>query len=172
MKTSHVASVLLSYALVALAIPTNDPLEKRQADASGTPTDPPGSVLATPAELPTYSPTAAVPTVALTSTFQWQIYKSCPDPNGAAINTAWADSKQLSDAFASWQLNGAHQDAVDMYMGDRSNTTLTLPDPPYYYSYPQLIASECRSIFQGVSALCLAFINHIAYNGLAERNVC
>ena len=152
MKHSLFAFGLLTYALVALAIPANFPLEERQTNPSGTPTDPPGSVLATPAELPTDSPTAAVPTVALTSTFQWQIYKSCPDPNRAAINTAWADSKQLSDAFASWELNGAHQDAVDMYMGDKSNTTVGLPDPPYYYSYPQRIASECRSLFFQVSA--------------------
>ena len=155
MKHSLFAFGLLSYALVALAIPANLHLEERQANPSGTPTDPPGSVLATPAELPTYSPTAAVPTVALTSNFQWQIYKSCPDSNRAAINTAWADSKQFSDAFASWELNAAHQDAVDMYMGDKSNRTLTLPDPPYYYSYPQRIASECRSSSIRVSARCV-----------------
>ena len=98
---------LLCYALVALAIPANVPLEERQANQSGKLTDPPGSVLATPAELPTYSPIAGVPPVLGASTFPRRIYKSCPDSNRAAINTAWADFKQLSDAFASWKLNGA-----------------------------------------------------------------
>ena len=152
---------LLSYALVVLAIPANVPLEEGQANPSGTPTEPPGSVLATPAELPTYSPTAAVSTVALTSTFQWQIWKACPDADRASIYTAWADSKQLSDALASWELNGAHQDAVDMYMGDQSNRTVTLPDIPYYYSYPERIASECRSIFRGFRTLRPALLNKL-----------
>ena len=152
---------LLSYALVVLAIPANIPLEERQANPIGTPTEPPGSVLATPAGLPTYSPTAAVPTVALTSTFQWQIWKACPDADRAAINTAWADSKQLSDALASWELNGAHQDAVNMYMGDQSNRTVTIPDIPYYYSYPERIASECRSFFRVFSTLRPALSNQL-----------
>ena len=101
--------------------------------------DPPGSVLPTPTELPSYSPTASLTAATLSSNFQWQIYKKCPDTNRAIINSAWADSRELSDALASWIPNKSYQPAMDMYMGTRSTYT-DLGDPPF--NFPLQIQSE------------------------------
>ena len=117
MKFTEYVIIFLPYASVAFGVPAAASLEKKQ---TGTPTLPPGSVLTVGTNHPTYSPTAAIGGVSLSSKFQWQIYKSCPNANRAAINTAWADSKQLSDAWASYVPHGAYQDTVDMYMGTRS----------------------------------------------------
>ena len=104
--------------------------------------DPPGSVLPTPAELPSYSPTASLTAATLSTKFSWQIYKACPDTNRAVIKTAWADSRELSDALASWIPKKAYQPAMDMYMGTRSTYT-DFGNPPF--NFPLQIQST--SIF-------------------------
>lgn len=139
MKLSQSSSTLLLYASTAFAVVAS--LEERQAGSpTGTLTDPPGSVLASPTVDPVYIPSASIQGVSLDAKFSWQIYKSCPDANRATINTAWADSKRLSDALASYVLNGAYQDTVNMYMGTRSTYTNFLRDPPY--NFPLQINSE------------------------------
>ena len=131
MKTSYIATALLSYVSIILATPT---LFQRDP-----PAEPAGSVLPTPAELPSYSPTASLTAATLSSKFQWQIYKSCPDDQRQAVTQAWADTKELSDALASYKSKADFQPAMDMYMGDRSTYQNYLRDPPW--DFPLQISS-------------------------------
>ena len=133
MKSLYVAAAFLAYISFASTNPT-PVLTERDG-----PADPAGSVLPTPAELPSYAPTASLSPATLSSKFQWQIYKSCPDANRAAINQAWADSKEMSDALASYKLKADFQPAMDMYMGDRSTYQNYLRDPPW--DFPLQISS-------------------------------
>lgn len=67
--------------------------------------------------------TFAIPSpqqVPQSSTFQWQIYKSCSQENKDAIFRAWEDSKRFADALNSWKPKEAFQPAMDMWMGSRS----------------------------------------------------
>ena len=136
MKFSTNVTIFLSYASIAFGVPAVAPLEKRQA---GTPTLPPGSTITVGTNPPTYSPTAAIGGVSLSSKFQWQIYKSCPNADRTTINTAWADSKRLSDAWASYVPQGAYQDTVNMYMGTRS-TCSSIGNPGF--DFPKQISGK------------------------------
>ena len=74
---------LLATLLACISLASTDPtrvLQKRDAQS-----DPPGSVLSTPAELPSYSPTASISPPSFNGKFQWQIYKSCLPENREAI---------------------------------------------------------------------------------------
>ena len=146
MKTLYLMQTLLICILTTVAVPTN---EKRFAAA--TPTleeraDPPpqaeGSVLAIPGELPSFTPTVKTESAVLSYKFQWQIYKSCPDDQRKRVIEAWADSKELSDALASYRLKGDFQPAMDMYMGDRSTYDNYFRDPPW--DFPLQIRSKSR----------------------------
>ena len=136
MKSFDIATALLAYISATFANPTPT-LDERDAPAL-----PPGSVLPTPAELPSYSPTAKASPLTLGSKFQWQIYKSCSDENRAAITEAWADSKEMSDALASYKLKADYQPAMDMYMGDRNTYQNYFRDPPW--DFPAQIQSRPR----------------------------
>lgn len=103
---------------------------KERADP---PAEPAGSVLASPAEPPTYSPEPR-PQMR-DGKFQWQIFKSCPDNQRNRVSEAWADSKELSDALASYKFKSDYQPAMDMYMGDRSTFTDYRFDPPWDFPY-------------------------------------
>ena len=133
----HVAAAFSAYISFASSNPT--PVLNEERDG---PAEPAGSVLPTPAELPSYAPTASLSPAILSSKFQWQIIKSCPDANRPAINQAWADSKQLSDALASYRLKADFQPAMDMYMGDRNTYQNYLRDPPW--DFPLQISSGSK----------------------------
>ena len=137
MKSSHLALVLSGYYSSTFANPT-PVLNERDGPAL-----PPGSVDPTPAELPSYSPTASIAPLTLSSKFQWQIYKSCPDESRAAITQAWADSKEMSDALASYKLKADYQPAMDMYMVTRSTYQKYFRDPPW--DFPAQISSMSRA---------------------------
>lgn len=128
MRMHSTLMILFAIALCVLAIP----LEERR---DATVTEPSGSVVTTAADAPTYTPTASIQSEPLTSKFQWQIYKSCSADHKKAINLAWAESKNLSDALASYKFKSDFQPAMGMYMGDRSTYSNYFRDPPYDFPH-------------------------------------
>ncbi|KAL9038795.1 MAG: hypothetical protein Q9214_005139, partial [Letrouitia sp. 1 TL-2023] len=135
MKCLYFIQTLLACISITVAAPTNEerftsvtPTLKERADP---PPEPEGSVLAIPDDLPSFTPTAKIEPAELSSKFQWQIYKACPDDQRKRVTEAWADSKELSDALASYKLKEDFQPAMDMYMGDRSTYSNYFRDPPW-----------------------------------------
>lgn len=68
------------------------------------------------------------------SKFEWKIWKACPQEQKDAVFKAWEDSKRLADALNSWRPDGDYQEAMSLWMGDRS----TFKDGGDY-NYPKLI---------------------------------
>ena len=151
MRVSGLINAIIACCSSAYAAPTHGPpafaTTSTLMERGNAPSEPEGSVLSIPDHPPPSTPAKIEPVdLKFGSKFQWQIYKSCPDDHRRIINEAWADSKDLSDALASYKSKADFQPAIDMYMGDRSTYTNFLIEPPY--DFPTQIRSETSLLLE------------------------
>ena len=105
---------IVSFVALAATLSSADP-----GFLGGDITDPPGSVLPTPTTFPALQPSNTSQAKG-NGKFQWQIYGACNENYKNIVTQAWEDSQQFANAFAKWEPNGKYQEAVNMYMGNRS----------------------------------------------------
>ena len=93
-------------------------------------TPPQGYVLQASSSDTLSDPSTGNDSTARDGVFEWHFWAQCSDKKKNIVKQAWEDSKEFSDAWASWVPKGDFQQVVDMYMGldsikDKMRTRIT-----------------------------------------------